>query len=46
MGEISLGICLDNVYFSKDPLPLENTKSRVIVTKTLQAWMPYRKIIP
>ena len=35
MGEISLGNCLDNVYFSKDPLPLENTKSRVIVTKNV-----------
>ena len=35
MGVISLGNCLDNVYFSKDPLPLENTKSRVIVTKNV-----------
>ena len=33
MGSISLGNCLDNVYFSKDPLPLENTESRVTVTK-------------
>ena len=35
MGSISLGNCLDNVYFSKDALPLENTESRVTVTKNI-----------